>query len=55
MMLKNTFLFCLAFLSQLAVVAQQAGSLEEKTEEAETVFERGSRIIFQDDFEKGCH
>jgi len=52
MMLKNRFIFCLAFLSQLAVAAQQTGSLEEKTEEVETVFERGSRIIFQDNFEK---
>ena len=38
MMLKNTLIFCLAFIAQLAVVAQQTGSLEEKTEEAETVF-----------------
>ena len=34
------------------VFAQQTGSLEEKTTETETPFERGSRIIFQDDFEK---
>ncbi|MCY7290978.1 MAG: hypothetical protein LH615_02240, partial [Ferruginibacter sp.] len=32
--------------------AQQTGSLEEKSTETETPFARGSRIIFQDDFEK---
>lgn len=37
---------------QLPISAQQTGSLEEKNTETETPFERGSRIIFQDDFKK---
>lgn len=50
-MLKNAFLICLLLLTQLTI-AQQAGSLEETTNEPETPFERGGRIIFSDDFEK---
>lgn len=50
-MLKNSLLLCLILLSQLTR-AQQTGSLEEKSTETETPFERGSRIIFQDDFDK---
>lgn len=38
--------------SQLTISAQETGFLEEKTTETETPFERGSRIIFQDDFKK---
>ena len=50
-MLKNSFLLCLILFSKLAS-AQQTGSLEEKTTVTETPFERGGRIIFQDNFEK---
>ena len=50
-MLKNSFLICLLLLAQLTN-AQQTGSLEETTNEPETPFERGGRIIFSDDFEK---
>ncbi len=50
-MVKNSLMIFLVLLSQLAI-AQQTGSLEEKTTETETPFERGSRIIFQDNFEK---
>jgi len=44
-------LICLVILVQ-PVFAQQTGSLEEKSTETETPFERGNRIIFQDNFEK---
>jgi len=49
-MLKYSLLICLVLFSKLTF-AQQTGSLEEKSTETETPFERGSRIIFQDDFE----
>ena len=48
-MLKNTLCLCLVLSSQLSF-AQQTGSLEETTNEPETLFVRGSRIIFRDDF-----
>ena len=50
-MLKNSLVLCLILLSQLTR-AQQTGSLEETGTETETPFVRGSRIIFQDDFDK---
>jgi len=47
-------LFTLLFLqlSTSCIIAQQPGSLEENVTKDETPFERGNRIIFQDDFEK---
>jgi outer membrane protein OmpA-like peptidoglycan-associated protein len=52
-MKKNTsFLLAALFVCQ-ASFAQQTGSLEETTEtQEETVFTRGTRIIFNDDFSK---
>jgi OmpA-OmpF porin, OOP family len=49
--MKHIVLAALVLLSHSAI-GQQPGALEEKTAESETIFERGSRIIFQDDFEK---
>ncbi len=50
-MQKINFLIFLVILVQ-PIFAQQTGSLEEKSTETETPFERGSRILFQDNFEK---
>lgn len=50
-MLQKALFFCLLLLSQLSF-AQETGSLEKTSNEPETPFERGSRIIFRDDFEK---
>lgn len=50
-MKKRVLFFCLLLVTQFAT-AQQTGSLEETTTLPETPFERGSRIIFNDDFEK---
>lgn len=50
-MLKNSLLICLVLFSKLTL-AQQTSPLEENTTVTETPFERGSRIIFQDNFEK---
>ena len=50
-MLKNTFIICCVFISQ-CILAQKASSLEEKSNDTETPFERGNSIIFQDNFDK---
>lgn len=50
--IKIISLLLLYIFSFHPVSAQQTGSLEEKTTETETPFERGSRILFQDNFEK---
>ncbi len=50
--IKITSSLLLYIFSFHPVFAQQTGSLEETTTETETPFERGSRIIFQDNFEK---
>lgn len=50
-MITGLFLLQCIFLCNI-LFAQQTGSLEEKSTETETPFERGSRIIFNDDFEK---
>jgi OmpA-OmpF porin, OOP family len=50
--MKKQVLFFYLLLVTVFATAQQTGSLEETSSTPETPFERGSRIIFSDDFEK---
>jgi OmpA-OmpF porin, OOP family len=50
-MLKNILLFYCVLIFQ-CTLAQKTGSLEEKSNEPETPFERGGSLIFKDNFDK---